>query len=83
MTRRPPGAVSAAVGAHILLRRTAGRLTQQDIADAMVKAGHSWNHSTVSKVEHGDRPVTVDELVSLAAHFGVMPSVLLRPPAIE
>jgi hypothetical protein len=37
----------------------------------------------VSMGEHGGRPATVDELVSLAAYFGVMPAALLRPPAIE
>lgn len=73
-------ATSAIVGRNLLARRTAERLRQQDIRDAMTRAGFRWNTSTVCGIERGDRRVTVDELVALADVYGVTPGTLLRPP---
>jgi len=47
----------------------------------MVQLGHRWNDSIVSRVERGDRSVTVDELVALGLILGASPSTLLKPAA--
>jgi len=41
-------------------------LSQRGLARRMVQLGHRWNDSIVSRVERGERDVTVDELVALA-----------------
>ncbi len=50
---------------------------QEDVAQRMVDLGWSWVRSTVAKIEHGQRAVNTDELVSLAYVLGVSPAALL------
>lgn len=67
--------------------RAAGRMrslrgargwTAQRLADEMTTAGIDWNRGVVTKLETGRREnITVDELVALAALFGVSPMELI------
>jgi len=45
----------------------------------MVQLGHRWNDSIVSRVERGERDVSVNELVALGLILGASPSEFLMP----
>lgn len=55
-------------------------LTQKALAEAMWAAGYEWNRGTVADTEAKRRELDLDELVGLAALFGV-PVVELMLPA--
>jgi transcriptional regulator with XRE-family HTH domain len=52
-------------------------LTQQQLADQMTAAGHRMNRTAISKIESGDRLVTIGEAVQLAAALRVPLQALL------
>jgi transcriptional regulator with XRE-family HTH domain len=79
MTKPAPPLPSNVLSARVTQLRNRKGWTQDDLAARMTELGWSWVRSTVAKVELGTRQVTVDELVSLAAAFGVSPVVLLVP----
>ena len=41
-------------------------LSQRGLGERMRRLGHRWNDTIVSRVERGERDVSVDELVALA-----------------
>jgi transcriptional regulator with XRE-family HTH domain len=54
--------------------------TLREVAERMNERGfEGWTNSTVSKVESGTRPTTVEELIALADAFDVAPAMLLGP----
>ena len=55
------------VASNIRARRGRLRLSQQDLTDRMVKLGHSWHQTTVTRIEQGRRGVILGELFNLAA----------------
>jgi transcriptional regulator with XRE-family HTH domain len=57
--------------------------TQQDLARALVELGSPMDRTTVAKIEKGQRPVRVEELVAIAAALDVAPVYLLVPPRGE
>ena len=59
------------------------KLSQEDIAERMVRLEHSkWARQTVGQMETATRNVTVDELVSLAAALQTTVAFLLSPNPI-
>jgi transcriptional regulator with XRE-family HTH domain len=72
--------MSDAVGENVRDRRALKRASQTDLAGWMGQLGFDWwSHTTVSEIERGRRPVSVDELVSLAIVLGVDVQDLLDP----
>src|SRR5690242_13035242 len=61
-----------------LLREERG-WTQAETARRMKPYGYSWAQSTVARIESGQRPLRLNEVVHVAALFGVSPIELLVP----
>ncbi len=60
--------------------RTARRLSQRAVAEAMAARGfEAWSQVTVSNCEAGHRPLRVGELAGLADVYGVPVAYLLTP----
>ena len=78
--------VSRTVGAHIHQLRTARGWSLREIARQAEVLGKAIGYSTIGRIERGRHPdqpavgVIVDDLVALAAVFGVRPEQLLIPP---
>ena len=53
--------------------------SQSEVARRMQASGYNWHQATVGRVESGKRPLRVNELVHLAAMFGVTPLRLIVP----
>lgn len=60
------------------LRKVRGFSTRQ-LATELERKGRSVSASGITRMEKGDRVVTADDLVALAAVFGVSPVSLLLP----
>lgn len=58
-------------------------MTQQQVADLMARSGGKIHRSTVGKMENGDRPVTIDEAVQVAAILGVPLAELVTEPGSD
>jgi transcriptional regulator with XRE-family HTH domain len=73
----PSGFVATNIRAYRALRR----LTQADLADRMrlLDLNDAWDQTTVSRVEKGERNVSVDELVGVALALGTTIPDLLDP----
>ncbi len=54
-------------------------MTVYELADKLNAAGHAIAASAISKVERGERQVSVDDLMAFASALGVSPSALLLP----
>lgn len=60
--------------------RTEKGFSQQQLADRMKTLGEryaNWRQSTVYKIEHGKRPLRVNEVFDIAAVLGVTPRFFL------
>lgn len=55
----------------IRARREERGWSQQDLADAAQEAGLGWIQSTVNRIEHGERNISLDEVGSVAALLGI------------
>ena len=76
----PPGPdydYDAIFARRLRLLREAARLTQRQLADRMTQAGCRMLQTTVSKVEAGERPVSVGEAATFAAVLGTGVSALV------
>ena len=60
------------------LRLEAG-WTQQQVADAMAEIGFNWSRETTVEIERTGRKVQLEELMGIAALFGVPVLELLMP----
>ena len=70
--------VSRAVGAAVrILRQDAG------ISPPLMAHMIGMSTSSLSRMETGDRNITVDQLVAVAAAFGVEPAKLLDPDSLR
>lgn len=70
----------ASAGYALRMLRTTRGMSQQQVADAMVGHGHrGWRQTTVAKTEAAQRPLRVNELVSLAAILDVRLEKLVAP----
>lgn len=71
-------AVTEHIAGRVRALRGAARLSGPALAVAMNDRGIPWNRSTVAKLETGRREsVAVQELLALAAVFGIAPADLL------
>lgn len=73
------GPTGKTVAANIARLRERRGLTTRQLSAALERAGRSIPASGITRMEKGERVVTSDELVALAAVFGVSPSALLLP----
>jgi transcriptional regulator with XRE-family HTH domain len=77
---------SRTVGAHIHTLRTARGWSLREVARQADTAGKPIGYSTIGRIESNRDPnetavaVIVDDLMALAAVFGVRPEQLLTPP---
>lgn len=65
------------VGANVRELRDAKGQSQRWLGELMARLGHRWGDTIVSRVERGERDVTVDELLSIALALGEKPTALL------
>ena len=78
-TRRPRRA-SEPVGRRLRALRVWRFMSQQEVADRMVRLGFvTWYRQTVSEVEKARRGVNIDELDALAHVYQVTLCDLVRP----
>ena len=68
-----------AFGREVKAAREARRLSQEQLADAMAEAGHSTHPTTIHKIEAGQRPTPLEEILTLAAVLEVPAADLLSP----
>lgn len=90
MVRSSAEPITAAIADRVRVLRAAGRLTQKDLAEAMVLQGVAWTRSTVVNLEQSSKgsrgtgagrdAVTVQELLALARVFDIPPVMLLADP---
>jgi transcriptional regulator with XRE-family HTH domain len=80
---------TAPVGRTATPEEIAGRLlaslreergwSQAEVARRMEAYGYNWHQTTVGRIESGRRPLRLNEVVHVAAMFGVSPFQLLVP----
>lgn len=74
------GPTAAAVADNVKRVRKARGLSVYALSDRLADAGRPIAPSAVSKVERGERQVSVDDLMAFSAVLEVSPSALLLPP---
>jgi len=74
------GTPEEAAGRQVRLLRNGRGWNQQEIADRMQLYGHHWVQTTVSKTEDAQRPLRLNEAVSLAAVFQITVTGLFTEP---
>jgi transcriptional regulator with XRE-family HTH domain len=68
------------VGRSVADLRLAAGLSQEAFGRAMSDAfGYRWQRQTVSTIERGKRPLSLDEVHAVAAFFSVRPAQLIGP----
>lgn len=78
--------VSRTVGAHVATLRAARGWTLRGLARIAAGNGHAIGYATIGRFERAAAPgakpvaVSVDDLIALAAAFGVPPTRLLTAP---
>lgn len=76
----PPGVartVSQVVGRNVSYLRQEAGLTQEELAAAMTDLGFGWRRQTVTEVEAGHRPVSIEELAAVSALFDMPPEAVV------
>lgn len=68
-----------AVAQEVRAWRNRRNLTAQELADKVTELGGSMSRQAISKLENGDRKITLDELGVLAQALGVPPVLLVIP----
>jgi transcriptional regulator with XRE-family HTH domain len=76
---RPAVDLVGVVAANVRALRLEAGWTQGQVAEVMTRAGFDWKRITVAEVEAGGRRVQLDEMLTLAALFGVPMVSLLMP----
>jgi transcriptional regulator with XRE-family HTH domain len=66
-------------GRQLALLREERGWSQSEVARRMEASGYNWHQATVGRVENGKHPLRLNELVRLAAMFGVSPIRLIVP----
>jgi transcriptional regulator with XRE-family HTH domain len=78
----PPGRTATPeeiAGRQLALLREERGWSQSEVARRMEASGYNWHQTTVGRIESGKRPLRLNELVHLAAMFGVSPIRLIVP----
>lgn len=73
------GPIGRLVAENVQDLRERSRLKQADVVERLSEQGVKMLKTTLSKIENGQRSITVDELVALAYVLEVSPLVLLLP----
>lgn len=73
------GPTGQAVAANLTRFRKRREMTSRQLSAALTRAGRPIPASGITRMERGERHVTVDELVALAAVLKTSPSALLLP----
>jgi len=73
------GATSVRVAANVRRLRIARGLSTYDVVRKLDAAGWPMQPTAITRIESGNRNVSVDDLVALAAVLGVSPGTLLMP----
>ena len=82
MTARKKGRrVSDVLAKRVEQVRKARGLTQRDVAQRLANLGVSMHQTAIAKIENGERKVTVEDALLLAAVLDVAPVNLLLPLA--
>jgi transcriptional regulator with XRE-family HTH domain len=71
----PPGPRSLVVGANV---RALRELRGWSAGDLVERLGGAWTRTVVLKIEVGKANMRVEQLLDLAAAFGVPPSRILK-----
>ncbi|HEY2088258.1 MAG TPA: helix-turn-helix transcriptional regulator [Mycobacterium sp.] len=79
-----PAAIQRAIAANVRAERARARLSQEDVAGGMRERGFGyWRQQTTGATERGERRITADELVALAAVLQVSTEALLEVPQLD
>lgn len=73
------GPTGRTVAANLARLRKRSGLTTRELADRLAGGGRAVSQSSITRMERAERIVTADDLVALAAVFGVSPAALLLP----
>jgi transcriptional regulator with XRE-family HTH domain len=69
------------IAANLRIYREAGGVSQEELAQRMTDRGLGFSQATIWKIESGQRPVKVNELVALADSLQILaPMSLTRAP---
>lgn len=66
------------IGRNMRRIREALNLTQQEVADRMVKNGLRFHQTQIAKMERGERPIRVNEWIAIAEALGVTTEALMQ-----
>ncbi|WP_185931266.1 helix-turn-helix domain-containing protein [Streptomyces sp. WAC08401] len=77
------GPTGQTVAANIARLRERRGLTTRQLSGVLERAGRNIPASGITRMEKGERVVTVDELAALAVAFGVSPAALLLPLSLR
>lgn len=80
MENRTPGGLLAGA---LRYWRDRKRLTAQEVADRVATIGGKLTRQAISKIENGDRGVSIDEIVLLGRALGIAPILLVFPVGHE
>ncbi|MEU0207365.1 helix-turn-helix domain-containing protein [Streptomyces canus] len=81
VARSPLGPAGNNVRRNIRRLREQRRWSYRDMEERLARAGRAIPVVALSAIDAGERHVDVDDLVALAAAFGLTPGELLEPPA--
>ncbi len=79
MSEKIAHTLAGVVAANIKRWRVQRGLDQQALADRLGQLGWQVDRTTITRIEHGERKVTVDDLGMLAAALNVPLTVMLIP----
>ncbi|SKZ42085.1 MULTISPECIES: helix-turn-helix domain-containing protein [Gordonia] len=74
--------VESTFAANLKAVREQQRISQEQLAERMSRAGYSWHQATVYKVESGSREVKLGEAEALSKILGVSVNVLMQESAV-
>lgn len=73
------GPTGRTVGENILRLRQRHLMTTRILSDNLARVGRPVSQSSITRMERGEKVVTVDDLAALAVVFRVSPAALLLP----
>jgi hypothetical protein len=79
--KKPLGTAGHNVRRNISRLRQERRFTYVELSELLTASGRPIPVLGLRRIEHGERRVDADDLVALAAVFGVAPELLLDPPS--
>jgi transcriptional regulator with XRE-family HTH domain len=78
-----PAELSRRIGAAIRATRDAQNISAVRLAARTADLGYSIHRVAISKLESGERSITVPELITLAAALNTVPLALLLPSTVD